>query len=245
MQSVRLLEGLLMLGLIAAVLFAESAVTFPEVSAAAFFHSRKVERGLIENRDPVFGLEAEIEWIGFRGGFESCHDMTDANGRRGRYNELTARAGYSREILTWLEASADYIHRQTAEDHTGEIEAETRFPLAWCVPHVMANIDTKGAPGAFYGVLGASKDICLAGSLILTPEIGMGFGNRRRNRIDFDCGRNAARDVHVGISAAWKFSPGFELCPYVTIYDQFTKDGRRTHDVGFFAVAGCAIRATF
>ena len=216
----------------------------PSGEVSAFFASRKIERGMIENPNPVCGLEAEAEWFGLHAGVEYCVDMTGS--RAGRYNEIAPAAGYSFAPVEWAELDARYVFKQEVGEHTHELEAEARFPLPWCVPHVGANVDVGEIPGAFYGVLGVSSDVVVCDALTLTPEIGMGFGNARRNAEDFDCNRDAARDVHVGLEADWKILENVHLCPFVTVYEQFTKAGRDAHfGNGYYCVAGCAAKVTF
>ena len=222
------------------------AVEMPSGAVSACFSSRKVERGIIENRDPVFGWEAEIEWHGFHGGLEACYDMTDIAGRRGRFNEIVTCAGYEYAPFEWFEVAADYIYKQEADGHTQEIEAEGCFPLPWCVPFCRMNVDVDETPGALYGVFGAFRDIVLWDVLTITPTVGMGFGNVRRNEADFECHRDAARDVHAGLAIDWEVVPHVHLCPSVMLFDQFTDDGRReSFGNGFFYVVGCAVKATF
>lgn len=222
------------------------AVETPSVAVSAMFKSRKVERGMVENRDPVFGWDAEIDWQGFHVCFDACHDMTDIDGRRGRFNELETCAGYEYAPFDWLEVVADYSYKHETDGHTHEIEAGCRFPLPWCVPFCRMNIDVDKTPGALYGVLGAFRDIVLLDVLTITPTVGMGFGNVRRNEADFECHRDAARDVHAGLAIDWEVVPHVHLCPSVMLFDQFTTDGRReSFGNGFFCVVGCAVNATF
>lgn len=222
------------------------AVETPSVAVSAMFKSRKVERGMVENRDPVFGWDAEIDWQGFHVCFDACHDMTDIDGRRGRFNELETCAGYEYAPFDWLEVAADYSYKHEADGHTQEIEAEFRFPLPWCVPFCRMNVDVDETPGALYGVLGVFSDIVVLDVLTITPTVGIGFGNVRRNEADFECHRDAARDIHAGIALDWEVMPHVHLCPSVMLFDQFTTDGRReSFGNGFFCVAGCAFKCEF
>jgi len=230
-----------------ALAFSTNTVEMPSVEASAVFNSRKVERGMVENRDPVFGWEAEIEWYGLHAGFEACHDMTDINGRRGRYNELTTEAGYEHQLTRWLVVGAEYIYKEMQEEgHTQEVQFDVEMPFRLAEPFFSANIDADKYSGAFYGVVGIRRDFTtLYDCLTITPEIGIGFGNARRNEADFECGRDAARDIHLGVEAELELYDHVSLCGWFAMYDQFTQEGRAAFDNGFFVLAGCAVKLDF
>jgi len=217
----------------------------PEAEVGAFFASRKVERGMVENRDPVFGWEAEVEWYGFHGGFEACYDMTDIEGRRGRYNELATTVGYEYGAFSWLTLGAEYVYKHEAEGHTQEVEFSLEFPTRLLTPYASWNIDAGECAGALYGVLGAFREWQFNYGLTLKAETGMGYGNARRNEEDFECGRVAARDIHATLCIGWEFYEGVKLSPWVGFYDQFTTDGRSAFDNGFFVVAGASLKVGF
>jgi len=223
----------------------ETKIEMPNAEAGAFFSSRKVERGMVENPDPVFGWEVEVEWYGFHGGFEACYDMTDINGRGGRYNELATTVGYEYAPFSWLNVGAEYIYKHEWEGHTQEIEFSAEFPLSWLVPYATWNVDADECAGALYGVLGIYREWEWKYGFSLMTEVGFGYGNKKRNMEDFECGRCAARDVHANLELSWEFHEGFEIVPFVGFYDQFTKDGRSAFDNGFFVVAGVSVKVGF
>ena len=97
---------------------AEPSIGLPSVKAGAFYRSMKIERGMVENKESVFGYEAEIEWYGFFLGIESCYDMTNVEGRRGRYNEIESEAGYSFSLGDFT-AKAAYVYKACGGDGQG------------------------------------------------------------------------------------------------------------------------------
>lgn len=225
-------------------LIAALAVQAPEASLSAFGRSSKVERGMVENRDPVFGWEAEVNWYGAEVGFEACHDFTGE--RRGRYNELTSRVGYGYEVCRWCELAVDWAYKHAVEEHTQEIGAEVLFPCPWCVPFCRAEVDADSHAGALYGVLGVFRECEICQGLTATPSAGIGFANQRRNEADFECRRCAGRDVRAGIEFDWEVVDHVHLCPSVMLYDQLTADARSASEHnGFCCCAGCAIKSTF
>jgi len=235
-----------LVGAAAALLTANfNAVELPTVEVEAFFDSRKVERGMVENPDPVYGWGVGVEWYGLRGGFEACYDMTDTNGRKGRYNELATTFGYGFAPFEWFEVGADYIYKHEWEGHTQEIELGVSFPNPWVVPYASWNVDAQECAGALYGAFGVYRDWELLECLTLNTELGMGYGNAKRNEEDFGYDRNAARDIHASLALAWEICEGLKLVPHVRFYDQFTKEGRAAFDNGFFVVAGAALSVEF
>ena len=230
-----------------AVAFGDADVEMPSAEASAVFNSRKVERGMVENRDPVFGWEAEIGWYGFHGGFEACQDMTGINGRRGRYNELRTAVGWESDLASWLSVGAEYAYKDMADEgHTQEVQFDVSFPNELAVPFFSANIDADKFAGAFYGTVGLRREfVTLYDCLTITPVVGIGFGNARRNTADFDCGRDAARDLHVGVESELELYDHVFVCSWVKLYEQFTESGREAFGNGFFALAGCALKVGF
>ena len=85
------------------ILEAKSSIELPTVEASVNYRTAKIEYGMVENDESIFGYEVEIGWYGFFGGFEACHDMTGINDRRGRYNEIESFLGYG---FTWGDFSA-------------------------------------------------------------------------------------------------------------------------------------------
>ncbi len=128
---------------------AKSSIELPSVEAGAFYRSMKIERGMVENKESVFGYEAEIEWYGFFIGIEACHDMTDANRRKGRYNEIESFAGYGLSLGDFS-AKAAYVHKTRAGDeaNTQELELELEYETPFLSPFFECSVDVDDCAGA-------------------------------------------------------------------------------------------------
>ena len=63
---------------------AESSVEMPTAEIEAFYSSRKIERGMVENPESVFGYEAEVEWYGCPSSSEeeNCSHITKTTTRK-------------------------------------------------------------------------------------------------------------------------------------------------------------------
>lgn len=226
----------------------ESPLDLPSVEAGVGYHSMKIERGQVENRDSVFGYEVELEWYGIFGGVEACHDMTGINGRRGRYNEIEALLGYGRTFGDFT-VKAAYVYKRCLleEPDTQEIELGFEYETSWFTPYLDWEIDTKQKPGAMYGDFGVKRGWELADGITATPLIGIGAGNASRNRLDFDADRCAFRDIHVGLEFEIELCPHVKLVPALDVYDYFTAAQRRTYDKvnGFAVVCSCSLAVEF
>lgn len=228
---------------------AESSVKRPSVELEAFYSSHKIERGMVENTESVFGYEAEIEWYGLFLGVEACYDMTNVNGRRGRYNEISPIAGYGVKLGDFS-AKAAYIYKKCREcagekEHTQEINFEAEYETPWATPFLEWNCDIDMKPGAMYGALGLKREWELAEWLVATTYGGIGAGNASRNRLDFDTDRCAFRDMHLGVELEIELCPHVKLVPSVDFYDQFTSAARHQYRKGFVAVGGVSLAIEF
>ena len=224
----------------------ESSIELPSVEAGAFYSSRKIERGMVENPESVFGYEAEIEWYGLFIGVEACYDMTNVNGRRGRYNEIAAAAGYG-FTLGDLSAKASYIYKACGgdEEDTQEVNIEAEYETPWVTPFLEWNCDVDKKPGAMYGAVGLKRDWAIAEWLTVSTYGGIGAGNASRNRLDFDTDRCAFRDMHLGTELEFELCPHVKLVPGVDLYDQFTSAGRHAYRKGFVVAGGVKLAVEF
>ena len=225
---------------------AESSAEMPTVEVEAFYSSRKIERGMVENPESVFGYEVEVEWYGFFLGVEGCYDMTKANGRRGRYNEIASSAGYGFKLGDFS-ARAAYIYKACGgdEEDTQEVNVEAEYETPWVTPFLEWNCDIDKKPGAMYGAVGLKREWELAEWLVACAYGGIGVGNASRNRLDFDSDRCAFRDMHVGAELEIELCPHVKLVPCVDLYDQFTSAGRHAYRKGFVAVGGVKLSVEF
>ncbi len=228
---------------------AESSAGTPSAELEAFFSSRKIERGMVENAESVFGYEAEIGWLGFFAGVEGCYDMTGVNGRRGRYNEIAPRAGYGAKFGD-LSVKAAYIYKKCKEcageeEHTQEIELEAEYETPWLTPFMLLNCDIDMKPGATYGAFGLKREWEVAKWLTASVNGGIGFGNAGRNRLDFGRDCCAFRDMHLGAELEFELCPNVKLVPAIDFYDQFTSKARHQYRKGFAAVAGVRLSVEF
>ena len=228
---------------------AESSVEMPTAEIEAFYRSRKIERGMVENPESVFGYEAEVEWYGFFLGVEGCYDMTNVHGRRGHYNEIATSAGYGVKFGDFS-AKAAYIYKKCKEcagekEHTQEVDLELEYETPWVTPFLEWNCDIDNKPGAMYGAFGLKRAWELSEWLVASACGGIGVGNAKRNRQDFDRDSCAFRDMHVGAELEIELCPHVKLVPSVDLYDQFTSAGRHAYRKGFVAVGGVKLSVEF
>lgn len=228
---------------------AEASAELPSVELEAFYSSRKIERGMVENAESVFGYEAEAEWHGLFLGVEACYDMTNGNGRRGRYNEISPTAGYGAKFGDFS-ARLAYIYKKCREcagekEHTQEVNFEAEYETPWVTPFLEWNCDIDMKPGAMYGAFGLKREWEIAEWLVASTYGGIGAGNASRNRLDFDTDRCAFRDMHLGAELEIELCPHVKLVPSVDFYDQFTSAGRHAYRKGFVTVAGVSLALEF
>jgi len=230
------------------VLEAESAVALPSFEASAFYSSMKIERGLVENPESVFGYDAEIEWYGIYGGVEACYDMTDINERAGRYNEIASFLGYGYTFYD-LTAKAAYVYEACAGDEgdTQEVEFELEYETPWVTPYAEMLLDVWRTPGAFYGAFGLMREWEMTEGLALVTSAGFGVGNARRNEADFERNAVGCREMRVGASLDIEVCPHVKLVPGIDLYDSFTEAQREVYDKykGFAAVGWCRLAVDF
>ena len=230
------------------ILEAQSDIELPTIEAGVFYRTAKIEYGMVENDESIFGYEAEISWYGLFGGFEAIHDMTDINGRRGQYEEIESFLGYG---FTWgdFTAKAAYVYKSVFVDEpdTQEVELELEYETPWVTPFVALECDTSAKPGALYGVLGLHRDWELCEWLTLVTCGGVGFGNPYHNDWCFDRDRWAFREMHLGAELEIELCPHVKLVPGIDFYDYFTEAQRKTYDKfnGFIAVASCRLAVEF
>ncbi len=225
---------------------AESSVKLPSVEAAAFYRSRKIERGMVENSESVFGYEAEVEWYGLFIGVEACYDMTDIHNRKGRYNEIASFAGYGAEFGDFSFKAA-YLYKKCGGDerNTQEVNLDMEYKTPWVTPYLTWNCDVDKRPWAMYGALGVKRGWEINEWLSVSTYGGVGAGNASRNRLDFDTDRCAFRDMHLGLEVEIEICPHVKLVPGVDIYDQFTQNARHAYRKGFVAVGGVHLVVEF
>ena len=224
-------------------------IKLPKIEVGINYRSSKIEYGMVENDESVFGYEVEIEWFGFFGGFEACHDMTGVNHRRGRYNEIESFLGYG---FRWgdFSAKAAYVYKSVfaeGEPDTQEVEAELEYETPWVTPFLGLVCDMCEKPGALYGVAGLKREWELCERLSLATRGGVGFGNSYHNDWCFDRDRWAFREMHLGAELEIEICPHVKLVPGIDFYDYFTEAQRKTYDKrnGFVAVAGCRLEVEF
>lgn len=225
---------------------AESSIEPPSIEAAAFYRSRKIERGMVENSESVFGYEVEAEWYGFFIGVEACYDMTDINNRRGRYNEIASFAGYGAELGDFAFKAA-YLYKKCGGDecNTQEVNLDLEYNMPWVTPFLTWNCDVDKRPWAMYGALGLKRGWEITDWMSLLTYGGVGAGNASRNRLDFDTDHCAFRDMHLGLEVEIEICPHVKLIPGVDIYDQFTQNARHEYRKGFVAVGGVRLAVEF
>ena len=231
------------------ILEAESDIERPTIEASVNYRTVKIEYGMVENDESVFGYEVEIGWYGFFGGFEACHDLTGINDRRGRYNEIESFLGYG---FTWgdFSAKAAYVYKSVFDDDesdTQEVEVELEYETPWVTPFLGLVCDTSAKPGALYGEAGLKREWELCDILTLVTYGGIGFGNPYHN--DWCFGRDtwAFREMHLGAELEIELCPHVKLIPGIDFYDYFTEAQRKAYDKfnGFVAVAGCRLAVEF
>ena len=226
----------------------KSDIKLPTIEAGVNYRTAKIEYGMVENDESVFGYEVEIGWYGLFGGFEACHDMTGINRRCGRVNEIESFLGYGRK---WgdLSVKAAYVYKSVygGEPDTQELEFELEYETPWVTPFVGVICDTCEKPGAFYGEAGLSREWNLCERLTLVTLAGIGFGNPYHNDWGFERDRWAFREMHLGAKLEIEICPHVKLVPSIDFYDYFTEAQRNTYDKfnGFIAVASCCLAVEF
>lgn len=224
----------------------DDGLEMPAIEAGTFYRSMKIERGMVENKESIFGYEVELEWYHVFGGLESCHDLTNVNHRRGRYNEIESFLGYCLPLGDFS-AKAAYAYRACGGDEPdtqlAEIELEYKTPIV--TPFFEGEWDTHDVAGALYGCLGAKYDWKICEDILATPYLGVGFGNAKRNRADFETDRATFREMCVGLEFEIALLPHLKLVPGVAFYDQFTSEARHTYHKGFAAVGSCCLSLAF
>ena len=230
------------------ILEVESNIERPTVEASVNYRTSKIEYGMVENDESVFGYEVEIGWYGLFGGFEACHDMTGINDRRGRVNEIESFLGYGFSLGD-LSAKAAYAYKSVYGDEpdTQEVEVELEYETPWVTPFVGVVCDTCEKPGALYGEIGLSREWKLGDILALVTYGGIGFGNPYHNDWCFECDRWNFREMHLGAELEIELCPHVKLIPGIDFYDYFTEAQRKAYDKfsGFIAVAGCRLAVEF
>ena len=231
------------------ILEAEAGIELPTVEIGVSYRTAKIEYGMVENDESVFGYGVEIGWYGLFGGFEACHDLTGINDRRGRANEIESFLGYG---FTWgdFSARAAYVYKSVFvedEPDTQQVEVELEYETPWVTPFVELMCDTCEKPGALYGVVGLTRDWELCDRLTLVTYGGIGFGNPYHNDWCFERDRWAFREMHLGAELEIEICPHVKLIPGIDFYDYFTEAQRKTYDKfnGFIAVAGCRLAVEF
>ena len=230
------------------ILEAESGIELPTIEAGVNYRTAKIEYGMVENDESVFGYEVEIGWYGLFGGFEACHDMTGINDRRGRVNEIESFLGYGFSIGDFSAKSA-YVYKSVYGDEpdTQEVEVELEYETPWVTPFLGVICDTREKPGALYGEAGLTREWELCDRLTLVTLAGIGFGNPYHNNWCFERDRWAFREMHLGAELEIEICPHVKLVPGIDFYDSFTEAQRKTYDKfnGFIAVAGCRLAVEF
>lgn len=224
----------------------ESSIKPPSVEAGAFYRSKKIERGMVENKESVFGYEVEVEWYGFFAEVEACYDMTGVEGRKGRYNEIESAIGYG-FALGDFKAKGAYVYKKCGGDehNTQEVEFELEYETPWVTPFLECELDVAEKAGATYGEAGLSREWKLTDWAALNTCCGVGFGNAYRNRTDFGSEKIAMRDVHLGLELEIELCQHVKLVPGIDLYDQFTSAGRHEYHKGFVAVGGVKLAVEF
>ena len=231
------------------ILEAHSDIECPTIDAHVCYQTAKIEYGMVENDESVFGYGVGIGWYGFFGGFESCHDMTGVNNRRGRCNELESFLGYGFSLGDFS-ARAAYVYKSVFvedEPDTQEVEVELEYETPWVTPFLVLECDTHEKPGATYGQVGLHRDWEICDRLVLVTCGGLGFGNPYHNDWCFERDTWAFREMHLGAELEIEICPHVKLIPGIDFYDYFTEAQRRTYDKfnGFIAVAGCRLAVEF
>ncbi len=224
----------------------ESGIEAPSVEAGVFYRSMKIERGMVENKESVFGYEAEISWYGLFLGIEACHDMTDIEGRKGRYNEIECPVGYEHAFGDF-KARAAYVCKICGgeEPDTQEVEIELEYETPWLTPFVECDLDVDRKAGALYSAFGVSRAWEFDEWAALVAKGGVGFGNAYRNAADFGSDKYAMRDIHLGLALELEVCPHVKIVPGVDLYDYFTAPARHTYRKGFAAVGGVCASVEF
>jgi len=204
----------------------------PAFELAVDFCSRQLTYGLVDNRDPIFTVEALAEWHGFTFEAAMIFDTTKwgrkhggYGNRQGTYQELAFGPGYIyalspedvRLLPTTVELFINYIyeyHPPVRKDR-GEENPDTQFvnigmalPDLWLTPAVSAEFDIDNEAGAIYLAAEVGHSFTLiegrdgCGGDPLVCSVGCGVGFGNAKRNRYDADFDTCAFKDVWVSAA-------------------------------------------
>lgn len=97
----------------------------------------------------MYRTEQREKQYGLSGGFEACHDLTDVNERRGRFNEIESFLGYGFRLGDFS-AKAAYVYKSVFDDEesdTQQVEVELEYETPWVESEIHSARVHRGADG--------------------------------------------------------------------------------------------------
>jgi hypothetical protein len=215
----------------------------PAFEVGAEFTTRQLTYGLVDNRDPIFTLDAAAEWYGFTFEAAAIFDVTKwgrKNGgygnSQGKWQEIAFGPGYTFAVEPF-EFFVNYIYewhprvqkwKGEENPHTQFINVGAGLPDVFLAPSLSAEFDIRNESGAIYLLAEIGHTFTLveaAGDretdpLSLSLGAGVGFGNPKRNKYDAEFDTYAFKDISASVSLDWQINDTFVVQPYVAVYEQ-------------------------
>lgn len=194
--------------------------------AEAGIYSSYIWRGLEVNDRGIFQPEAWISLAGFEAGIWGSLELTDTLDNRGKFTEVDYFFSYThdfdffRAALVYLYYDYPNIDEEKTQEvgiilETGE-KILASAEVFW---------DFDQADG-FYAkaAVGCSLE---AGELLLTPSVGLGWGNGKYNDYYFGARKNALVDAEILLTAEADIYRGLYLTLTVGYFSLLESDLRR------------------
>lgn len=222
-----------------------------------------------------YGLGAEVNvindltrWGEKEGGYGN---------RRFKYQEINFGPGYTYTLddslipsfPTPLELGLKYIYEwHPPVNHVYRVDGEDGNPDTqfiyfdvalkdlWLKPAIEFEWDIDRDRNALYVNPSIGHDWLLFGSddsptLEFGAQLGVGFGNARRNEIDADHAESGFKDVNGQLSFAWHLTDWATLSPYFQVSDELTPwmreaaEAADSHGDHLYFIGGCTLAFHF
>jgi len=199
--------------------------------AEAGFYSKYVWRGLEANAKGVFQPEAGISLYGFEASIWANLDLTDSLDNRGKFTEVDYILSYTRDF-DFLSATLIYLYYDYP--NTDEIKTQEAGLILEAGEEILAALeiywDFDQAEGIYLKpTLGYLIE---AGDLLITPSVGLGWGNGRYNEYYFEEKKNSLVDLDVKLTAEADIYRGLYLSLTAGYYSLVGSGLRRGLDDG-------------
>lgn len=238
--------------IIAAVALAAAAAERPAVSVEGTVYSQYVWRGLVFTDGPVLQTSTTATYRRAHLNVWTNQDLTQANQRRGKVNELDFDAGYDQQLgerATLSGGVIRYTFPNTPWASTTELYSGISFG-GWLHPSARGYFDVQSADGA-YLTFDVSHAFALpkpsakvAWSLELAG--GAGWGSKSHNAYYFGTRQAALADLHPTAALPFTIGAKVRVTPrigYATVLSDALRGAALNSTHGFFG--GVSFAYTF